>query len=106
MARFSSPRLCLDSPHLQSMPLCSTGRTFQADQKDDTFEMIIHILIGSRFVGPFVGNDTTYIRGFIIYLFFNNYNIRIKTIPDVIIARIMDLSAQEMFQVPEEKKRT
>ena len=57
-------------------------------------------------MGPFVGNDTTYIRGFIIYLFFNNYNIRIKTIPDVIIARIMDLSAQEMFQVPEEKKKT
>tara|TARA_B100000073_G_C23519735_1_gene487376 strand:+ start:102 stop:650 length:549 start_codon:yes stop_codon:yes gene_type:complete len=34
----------------------------------------------------------------------NNYNIRIKTIPDVIIARIINLSAQEMFQVPEEKK--
>jgi len=34
----------------------------------------------------------------------NNYNIRIKTIPDVIIARIINLSAKEMFQVPEEKK--
>ena len=34
----------------------------------------------------------------------NNYNIRIKTIPDVLIARIMNLSAKEMFQVPDEKK--
>lgn len=34
----------------------------------------------------------------------NNYNIRIKSIPDVFVAKIMSLSAQEMFQVPEEKK--
>ena len=34
----------------------------------------------------------------------NNYNIRIKTIPDVLIARIMNLSAKEMFQVSDEKK--
>ena len=34
----------------------------------------------------------------------NNYNIRIKTIPDVLIARIMNLSAKEMFQVSGEKK--
>lgn len=34
----------------------------------------------------------------------NNYNIRIKSIPDVIIASAMNLSAQEMFQVPEGKK--
>ena len=35
----------------------------------------------------------------------NNYNIRIKSIPDVIIASAMSLSAQEMFEVPEEKKQ-
>tara|TARA_B100000886_G_scaffold288555_1_gene213469 strand:- start:863 stop:1411 length:549 start_codon:yes stop_codon:yes gene_type:complete len=34
----------------------------------------------------------------------NNYNIRIKTIPDVLIARIINLSAKEMFQVSDEKK--
>mgnify|MGYP001231570447 FL=1 len=35
----------------------------------------------------------------------NNYNIRIKSIPDVIIASAMSLSPQEMFEVPEEKKQ-
>lgn len=34
----------------------------------------------------------------------NNYNIRIKSLPDVFIANAMNLSSEEMFQVPEEKK--
>ena len=35
----------------------------------------------------------------------NNYNIRIKSIPDIIVASAMSLSAEEMFEAPEEKKQ-
>jgi len=34
----------------------------------------------------------------------NNYNIRIQSLPDVWIANTMNLKAEEMFKVPEEKK--
>ena len=35
----------------------------------------------------------------------NNYNIRIQSLPDVVIANAMGLDQEEMFKVEESKKK-